>query len=711
MGGAFVTRRFLSNPYATVKFNNFETLSIGEIMKHTGTVTPLLVIMILSVTVLPFWLTFQFLPPYGIILRFEGDKLVVNGEEVCKDIVGGVIVKFGSEFQSIDICDLIEKKVIHVFFSEGVRDWVKRLEELGVKAGMRGEYILETLESRGYSSVVMPTVSVTFWLIGEDVHYVANGMYTSLDYLVSIGYDYHTAFLKMFEDPLAIVREHGTILIRSEDLVKSLAPINMTRALEEIRKELGLKETTSSSAVSSPSAWRGCPPGTKTVSTGVCEWENYWELSETPPDWFYSRTIVESSDKNYVVGKLWQGFKKYFGTAYLFHKDVYRTKEEAIDTFWFVWSNPCFHSWSDFGKPVNMSTALKNCINSGFSYQVSWNHTRTLGSEFTMYEPLVVRVESSIGEMPPLEILLEYGSFKFGFKKTGFSIMGVLIHGNQEYSVSADFGAIAFNPWQWSNRARSAALIIPTYMKYLYDALILTWNIRSYYYDFYYGSFWLFEPVPVITPYYEEKGRALSDYWGHTYYDEHGNCIYGCRSYPQNVYDLIEEVTGTLDRVYYVINSTRFNDIPNEYVIVDKSNITSIGYSDSLGSIIFGVAKSIVVDLFLGRIPRPFGELLGFLDYTDTTFSGSVVIQRLWWGRTNQTQNNVWAGIYKGSKSKSYLSNYYDEIGKQPLAAVYVVDFFIVGGEPPPPPPGGEYPLRGSETYAGDDNPISVVQN
>lgn len=79
-------------------------------MKHTDTITPLLIITILSVVVLPSWLALQLLLSHGIILRFEGDKLVINGEEVCKDIAGSVIVKFGNEFKSIDVCELISKE-------------------------------------------------------------------------------------------------------------------------------------------------------------------------------------------------------------------------------------------------------------------------------------------------------------------------------------------------------------------------------------------------------------------------------------------------------------------------------------------------------------------------------------------------------------------------------------------------------------------------
>ncbi|MFN3268003.1 MAG: hypothetical protein ACK416_01960, partial [Zestosphaera sp.] len=132
---------------------------------------------------------------------------------------------------------------------------MERLDRLGIKPGMRSKDIIKTLESRGYGGVTMPTVSITFWLITKDIHYISNDAFTSLDYFVSMGYDYSTAFNMMFENPLAIVEEHATIIIRSEELVESLVATNMTRALEGIRRELGIEEAFSSETVSNQS-WR-----------------------------------------------------------------------------------------------------------------------------------------------------------------------------------------------------------------------------------------------------------------------------------------------------------------------------------------------------------------------------------------------------------------------------------------------------------------------
>ncbi|MEO3993443.1 MAG: hypothetical protein QN229_03955 [Desulfurococcaceae archaeon TW002] len=125
--------------------------------------------------------------------------------------------------------------------------------------------------------------------------------------------------------------------------------------------------------------------------------------------------------------------------------------------------------------------------------------------------------------------------------------------------------------------------------------------------------------------------------------------------------------------------SHAFVDSPHNHELDIKSNTSDIGFTSSLGSLIFGIAKSLVVDLFLGSISGPLAKLLGFVEYTDTTFSASVVLQYLRWVRTAEAENNVYVDAWKRSKSMSYLSNYYDEINKKPLVKVE-------GGPPPCPP-------------------------
>ncbi|MFN3267883.1 MAG: hypothetical protein ACK416_01340 [Zestosphaera sp.] len=112
-------------------------------MNSVAIATSFLVVMIFLVIATSLWLApntpltinvtettnTTYMTEYGIILRFKGDKPVIDGKEICKDVVGSIIIKFGNEFQSIDVCEFIEEGVIHIFFSEGVRYWIETLEE------------------------------------------------------------------------------------------------------------------------------------------------------------------------------------------------------------------------------------------------------------------------------------------------------------------------------------------------------------------------------------------------------------------------------------------------------------------------------------------------------------------------------------------------------------------------------------------------------
>lgn len=227
-------------------------------------------------------------------------------------------------------------------------------------------------------------------------------------------------------------------------------------------------------------------------------------------------------------------------------------------------------------------------------------------------------------------------------------------------------------------------------MEYVYDSLIFTWNIKTYYTCFngMCRLYWLAESVVISTPYYEEVGWVSSDYWDTYYYDAGGNCMGNSPSYAQNINNLIENMTGTFSKDNYLIKEKMYEDIPRwSYEILDKSNITSsVGYSDLLGSLLFSVIKKIAMNLFLGYVPPPYEAFLLFLnllDYTDTTFSGSALIQCLEWQRLGESQN-VWVRVYKTTKQESYLSNYYDQISSRPLVIKYLVEIRTSprGGEP-----------------------------
>ncbi len=145
-------------------------------------------------------------PGYGVTLVVEGEPFEVDGQLLCRDLPGSVILMFGGEFHTLDVCELLEKRVVRVGFEEGVRYWCRWLEELRIREGMSAEEVRRTLWERGYAVANVPSVSVTFWLVGDGVYYIANDVFTSRHYYTARGLDPLSATRRMWEDPLAVVR-------------------------------------------------------------------------------------------------------------------------------------------------------------------------------------------------------------------------------------------------------------------------------------------------------------------------------------------------------------------------------------------------------------------------------------------------------------------------------------------------------------------------
>ncbi|MFN3268237.1 MAG: hypothetical protein ACK416_03140, partial [Zestosphaera sp.] len=252
-------------------------------------------------------------------------------------------------------------------------------------------------------------------------------------------------------------------------------------------------------------------------------------------------------------------------SAYLFDKNTYPEPPSSLGGI----SRRCPN---DVNIPAPMDYVVNWCLYGSILIPMEWNDTMTPDSEFTIYKPFVITFVSSMSDIPPLEVELTYGAAQAGFKRTGFSIMGIPIFVDQGHSVNIYVKTVEFIPADWTRGARRVALIVPTYMKYLYDALIFTWNIRGYgaYVDGVFRRYWLAEPVPIITPYYEEIGWAPDSYWGDCYYDVNGNLKYGgisC-STAQN----INNITETFQKDYYVIKDTTFNNIPwEDFELLDMS--------------------------------------------------------------------------------------------------------------------------------------------
>ncbi len=222
-------------------------------------------------------------------------------------------------------------------------------------------------------------------------------------------------------------------MVRLEDLAKVLAVVNVSRAIEAARRELGLESPALPEGLGSAQAASTslCPPGYEYYDTGVCLRGNYWDLPETPPEWFASRVWVHPSlDRNRVIQGAWTEFLKIYLTAYLLDKSRFPT----LGSVWnyltvTVASNPC-RKLRNVGTAVNMTYVVRECaLPDGVPKDyVGWNHTAAPGSRFNISKPFVLSVVSYTGSMPPMSIRLEYEVIGLGYRRVGISFMGVMLY-------------------------------------------------------------------------------------------------------------------------------------------------------------------------------------------------------------------------------------------------------------------------------------------
>ncbi len=622
---------------------------------------------------------------YGVTLLIEGEPFEIDGQLLCRDLAGIVVVSFGGEFHSMDLCGLLrrgERRAlragfggeigVRIDFDEGVRDWLRRLEWLGVRRGMSAGEVEKSLEEKGLGVVTMPSVSVTLWLVGDGAHYIASYVYTSFHYYASRGHDYFSARRRVLEDPLAVVRGHPPIVIRLGDLAGRLVPVDLTRALEAARRELGLEDPEPERAAPTPST---CPPGYHYYETGVCYRENYWGLPEASQEWFAKRVWVHSSlDRDMVIQDMWTRFLNTFTTAYLLDKSRFQTAGDAW-AYLTAAPNPCR---GGAGVPTDMGYVVRECLRPDHvpGGYVDWEHSVTRGALFTVYKPLVISVVSHAGDMPPMRIRLTYMRAEQRF---GFSLTGALLWSEEGYSVGPTISRLTFHRDYWNNLGiRHIALIVPTNMTYEYDAIVFTWNVRTYSYGG--REYWLAEPVPIVAPYYREVGQApaLDGYrWGFRY-DTEGNCWHGCPPHAWNINDLVDRLTETIPTEHYLLReagdvrlfrSETLDRLPIEF------EANGSRYVESLGAVLSGIPRDLLLGLFSGHAPPPFDKLLGLLECAETTFRSGTSLRFEWEDLRNR---EVRVAMFKVTKVEEYLSPAYRALGNRPLVARYVV----VIGEP-----------------------------
>ncbi len=160
------------------------------------------------------------------------------------------------------------------------------------------------------------------------------------------------------------------------------------------------------------------------------------------------------------------------------------------------------------------------------------------------------------------------------------------------------------------------------------------------------------------------------------YYDADWRPVYGCPPHARNVSDLLEEMTWSIPLSYARLRDTKHRDIPGTFETLYMSLRSDVKYGESMGSVLFGIAKSLATDLFSATVTDPrlgaFLLPLAFLDYADTTFGTLAVRVTLRWERDGLPED-VRVTVDMLTKGESYLSERYRAAGVRPFVARYVV--------------------------------------
>jgi len=414
-------------------------------------------------------------------------------------------------------------------------------------------------------------------------------------------------------------------------------------------------------------------------SSGVIP--NYWNYP-TSPDQFWRNRISAPlpSEEEYVENITWQKFIENYGSAYLFSKALFSSPSDVRNHLNSV-PGDTYGCFKEGVKEIMM--VLNLCLlPSYWPYSITWNYTMQSGTNIYVFKPFVIQIISSLQNPPSLLLSLIRGSAQGGYNKHGWTFLGVLIATVPKYWVTITTESVNFLvPNEWLMSRRYAAISVWTRMKYYYDVLILTYDIRQYWGD---PNYWVAIPIATIIPYYIEEEEFSGDWWDISKFDILGNCIAGT-CWVSNINSLIREWSGIYNYdnklYYYLITQTTHDQIPTYEVTVDviKGNETIVG--GDCASVLWGVFLNLINILFTVTLPPPANSavsillsLIGaFIGYADQTFYGSASEIRLKWYRpSSSSQPSVKIKVEKLTQVNA-ASNVLNIVGKPPLVVMYRV--------------------------------------
>jgi len=451
---------------------------------------------------------------------------------------------------------------------------------------------------------IFPTVNIVLTAFSGDRKYVASIQYSAVDLYKEKGFLEPEAVKRAMQDPFAPFRGSHVIVVKSRSTGFYL--VNSTKVLEAVQRDLenrgvhvrapwepprpediveaNLTPRRLTGVIPTVEAQSSCP------TTFFAVWNYDLDNSKyNPPQEWYNR-VVPSSYTAYA----WYSFASRLSTEFWCRTDLCKSSTDAALTVQ-QYYYPGLSSVSEYLSKV--TSLYLNWVNTYQALTVVATVDVPIGIVY--YNPNYKYVE------PMLSVSVS--SYKRIVR--GWAVLGILIHGIS-VTTNDDKTIPLARP-----DSGTVFLFIPTYLNYLYDAII----VDIYTYRGYYGgcSYWVARPLFTFIPHYAAQPDFRNMYVRISPVDTY--------EWPWQIYDLTwSGVTAT------VFQNTWWNPISaGTFMYIETSSmLLTCGDPSQMAAIVTSIFKTLfdtIISSILGGISKvasmAYGVGSSLITYVDMTYN------------------------------------------------------------------------------------------
>ena len=521
--------------------------------------------------------------PKCVELVLADRSLELNGARYS----GVVELELGGETRSVMLDKIVKDGgVARVCFEKGVEreiESVRRVyQSIGLNVafdkgveGLDGRAIAERFRLHGISAIGVPTVSINLWLLdGNGTIYTSTASVSSLHhYMLVKGLSYTAAFEESLRDPFAHLRSGLKVLIPSlKDLFPYLVRIDPPEFVKKAPGEVSIQ------GVAGSHVNTGC-----TFLLGDGCLFNYLNYPAQPPGFWRDRVRIVAKPSgvtdDQVYGQTWKAFIDLYGSIHLFDKSRYPTLESVRNRLNTVYASAAREGLQSMDEVV--SKFANNVAFTG-SVVLEWSPSMVPGSIFEFKKPFVISLGAFTASDPSFTVSFIYSHFTAGYMGSGVAYMGYVRYLREYYWVSTDMAQIRLSlvPNYVNEGVRYAALVIPVFMEYVEDKLMLTWHFSELTDSSTGVSYWVARPVAVVIPYYKILLISSRSQWGICYYNADGGLVAG-NNCATSLNSILYNATSYLVPDTRIVYFQNYGEIPTypytvDYYNASRTNIVNI---------------------------------------------------------------------------------------------------------------------------------------